>query len=195
MRWTRSAIFALSTAALAVGALAAGAPLAAHAATGHQAAPEAALRVAVYDCANQPQVRPRTFDLFCDGSGAFTRLTWSTWNASTATATGSSPRSRKPAASRTCARPRRRPVRQSRESASPDSRRGPDESKVNSPRTAETTWPGRSFRPSHAQPSPERRPHGSRPDRPRECYGADPPYNWPAPRVAVERGTEPVRPG
>jgi hypothetical protein len=88
MRLTRSAIIALSAAALAVGALAAGAPLAAHAATGHQAAPETAPSVAVYDCANQPQVRPRTFDLFCDGSGAFTGLTWSAWNASTATATG-----------------------------------------------------------------------------------------------------------
>jgi hypothetical protein len=88
MRLTRSAIIALSAAALAVGTLAAGAPLAAHAATGHQAAPETAPSVAVYDCANQPQVRPRTFDLFCDGSGAFTGLTWSAWNASTATATG-----------------------------------------------------------------------------------------------------------
>jgi hypothetical protein len=44
--------------------------------------------VAVYDCQNQPQVRPGTFDLFCDGSGSFTRLRWSTWNASLATATG-----------------------------------------------------------------------------------------------------------
>ena len=44
--------------------------------------------VAVYDCANKPQVRPGTFDLFCDGSGSFTKLHWSVWNASTATATG-----------------------------------------------------------------------------------------------------------
>jgi hypothetical protein len=83
MRLTRLAMIALSAAALAVSA-----PVAAHAAAGHQAAREAASSVAVYDCANQPQVRPRTFDLFCDGSGAFTKLTWSTWNASTATATG-----------------------------------------------------------------------------------------------------------
>jgi hypothetical protein len=87
MRMTRLAVIVLSTAALA-----AGAPLAAYAATGHDAVQEThaspAPSVAVYDCANQPQVRPRTFDLFCDGSGSFTGLTWSTWNASTATATG-----------------------------------------------------------------------------------------------------------
>ena len=44
--------------------------------------------VAVYDCSNQPEIQPSTFDLFCDGSGSFTRLRWNTWNASKAAATG-----------------------------------------------------------------------------------------------------------
>jgi hypothetical protein len=88
MRLPRFAVIALSAAAL----VAAGAPFAAHAATTHQATDDvhaaAAASVAVYDCQNQPQVRPGTFDLFCDGSGSFTGLRWSTWNASMAAATG-----------------------------------------------------------------------------------------------------------
>jgi hypothetical protein len=88
MRVTRFAAIALSATALA----AVSAPFAAHAATVHEAAHEThaspAPSVAVYDCLNQPQVRPRTFDLFCDGSGSFTGLRWNTWNASMATATG-----------------------------------------------------------------------------------------------------------
>jgi hypothetical protein len=88
MRSTRTAAIALTVTAL----VAASAPFAAHAATTHEATHDthasAAPSVAVYDCQNQPQVRPRTFDLFCDGSGSFTGLRWSVWNASTATATG-----------------------------------------------------------------------------------------------------------
>ena len=88
MRLTRFAAIALSASALAAVSI----PFAAHAATVHKTAHQtqvpAAPSVAVYDCSNQPQVRPGTFFLFCDGSGAFTGLRWSTWNASTAAATG-----------------------------------------------------------------------------------------------------------
>ena len=68
------------------------APFAAYAATSREATHEthasAVPSVAVYDCSNKPEVRPGTFDLFCDGSGYFTRLGWSTRNTSMATATG-----------------------------------------------------------------------------------------------------------
>ena len=88
MRLTRFAAIALSATAL----VAVSGPFAARAATEQGAADEtgasAASSVAVYDCANQPQVRPTTFDFFCDGSGSFTGLRWSTWNASVAAATG-----------------------------------------------------------------------------------------------------------
>ena len=88
MRLPRFAVIALSAAAL----VAVSAPFAAHSATAqeatHQAHASASPSVAVYDCSNKPEVRPGTFDLFCDGSGYFTRLGWSTWNASTATASG-----------------------------------------------------------------------------------------------------------
>jgi hypothetical protein len=88
MRLTRFAAIALSATALA----AAGVPLAAHAATTHeiihQTNASATASIAVYNCWNQPQVRPSTFILSCDGSAAFTGLHWSTWNASMAAATG-----------------------------------------------------------------------------------------------------------
>jgi hypothetical protein len=88
MRLPRFAVIALSAAAL----VAVSAPFAAHAATAREAAHEtrasAVPSVAVYDCSNKPEVRPGTFGLLCDGSGYFTRLRWSTWNASMATATG-----------------------------------------------------------------------------------------------------------
>jgi hypothetical protein len=88
MRLPRFAVIALSAAAL----VAVSAPFAARGATAQEATHEthaSAMRsVAVYDCLNKPEVRPGTFDLFCDGSGYFTRLRWSTWNASTAAATG-----------------------------------------------------------------------------------------------------------
>jgi hypothetical protein len=88
MGLTRFAAIALSATALA----AVSAPFAARAATAQDATYRtdgaAAPSVAVYDCQNQPQVRPRTFFFFCDGSGAFTQLRWSAWNASMAAATG-----------------------------------------------------------------------------------------------------------
>jgi hypothetical protein len=88
MRLPRFAVIALSAVALAAVSV----PFAAHAATAHQTSNQmhasAAPSVAVYDCQNQPQVRPGTFDLFCDGSGSFTTLRWSSWTASMATATG-----------------------------------------------------------------------------------------------------------
>jgi hypothetical protein len=88
MRLPRFAVIALSAAAL----VAASAPFAAYAATSREATHEtrasAVPSVAVYDCSNKPEVRPGTFDLFCDGSGYFTRLDWNTWSTSVATATG-----------------------------------------------------------------------------------------------------------
>ncbi len=88
MRWNRFAVIALSATAL----ITVSAPFAAYAAIAQGATDEthalAVPSVAAYDCSNQPEVRPSTFDLFCDGSGSFTRLSWSTWNASMATATG-----------------------------------------------------------------------------------------------------------
>jgi hypothetical protein len=88
MKSPRFAVIALSAAAL----VAVSAPFAAHAATAHQASHEtpasAAPSAAVYDCVNKPQVRPGTFFFFCDGSGYFAKLRWSTWNASMAAATG-----------------------------------------------------------------------------------------------------------
>ena len=85
MKLTRFAVIAVSAAALAAVSV----PFTAHAATTRGAADaSAAPSVAVYDCSNQPQVRPSSFVYFCDGSGAFTKLRWSTWNASAATATG-----------------------------------------------------------------------------------------------------------
>jgi hypothetical protein len=88
MRLTRLAAIALSVTTLAAVSV----PFAAHAATVHRATHEtsasAAPSVAVYDCWNKPQVRPSTFYFLCDGSGAFTKLRWSTWNASMAAATG-----------------------------------------------------------------------------------------------------------
>jgi hypothetical protein len=87
MRLTRLAAIALPAAALAVSA-----PFAAHAATAqdtaHQTRAAAAPSVAVYDCQNQPQVRPSSFAVTCDGSVAVTHLHWSSWNASIAAATG-----------------------------------------------------------------------------------------------------------
>jgi hypothetical protein len=85
MRLPRFAVIALSAGAL----VAVSAPFAARAATSQHATHASAVAsVAVYDCLNQPEVRPGTFELFCDGSGYFTELRWSTWNPSTATATG-----------------------------------------------------------------------------------------------------------
>jgi hypothetical protein len=101
MKLTRIAAIVLPTAAL----VAVVAPFAAHAATAHAATGHAATghartaqasahtasaapSVAVYDCGNQPQVRPGTFYFFCDSSGYFADLKWSNWNSSMATATG-----------------------------------------------------------------------------------------------------------
>jgi hypothetical protein len=86
MKLTRLAAIAVPAAALVAFAV----PFAAHASTGHASTKNTAAKpsVAVYNCVNKPQVRPGTFDVFCDGSGYFTHLTWSNWNASMATATG-----------------------------------------------------------------------------------------------------------
>jgi hypothetical protein len=93
MKLTRSAAIALSVTALA----AIGAPLAAHAATAHaaeshaaesHAQPAAVTSLAVYNCGNKPVVKPKTFVFTCDSSGYLTKLTWTSWNALTATAAG-----------------------------------------------------------------------------------------------------------
>jgi hypothetical protein len=83
MRMARFALIALPAAAAAAAATL---PFTANAATTvHKTASS---NVAVYDCANQPQVRPSEFDIFCDGSGSIIHLNWASWNTSTATATG-----------------------------------------------------------------------------------------------------------
>jgi hypothetical protein len=91
MRMTRAAAVALPAAAV----LAAGVPLAANAVSthqttsAHQTTPQPpADTVAVYNCLNKPQVRPTSFDVFCDGSNYLTKLNWSTWTLTEATGTG-----------------------------------------------------------------------------------------------------------
>lgn len=87
MKLTRLAFTCLSaTAGLAVTAGLWVAGLTANAVPGHQDTP--ALRVAVYDCTSQPQVRPAAFDIFCDGSRSLIKLSWSSWNLSEAVGTG-----------------------------------------------------------------------------------------------------------
>lgn len=89
MKLTRRTSIALPTIALlAAGGLAAGLPLAANAAVGQKTAPHVAQSVAVYDCANKPQVRPTSFDVACDSSFELGHLNWTSWNISMATATG-----------------------------------------------------------------------------------------------------------
>lgn len=75
-----------ATAGLALPPACGVAGLTATAAPGHQDTP--ALRVAVYDCTSQPQVRPAAFDIFCDGSRSLIKLSWSSWNLSEAAGTG-----------------------------------------------------------------------------------------------------------
>jgi hypothetical protein len=88
MKLPRSAAIALTLSALT----AVGAPLAAYAATTHSAVPQApaaaTTSTAVYDCGNKSLVEPKTFVFTCDSSGYLTELTWNSWNAATATATG-----------------------------------------------------------------------------------------------------------
>lgn len=45
-------------------------------------------RIALYNCANKPVVRPRQFDIFCDGNDALAQMSWSVWNTTEATGTG-----------------------------------------------------------------------------------------------------------
>jgi hypothetical protein len=88
VKMSRFAVIAVPAAAVVALPFAAPA-FAASGATGHPATThKQASNVAVYDCANQPQVRPSEFDIFCDGSGAIIHLSWSGWNTSMATATG-----------------------------------------------------------------------------------------------------------
>jgi hypothetical protein len=87
MKLTRRATACLSAAAgLAVTAGLAVPGLTANAAPGHQHTPAA--KVAVYDCTNQPEVRPAGFYISCDGSRTLVKLSWSSWNLSEAAGTG-----------------------------------------------------------------------------------------------------------
>jgi hypothetical protein len=87
MKLTRLAFACLSaTAGLAAAAGLSVAGLTANAAPAHQRTP--ALRVAVYDCTNQPEVRPAGFYIYCDGSRTLVKLRWSSWNLSEAAGTG-----------------------------------------------------------------------------------------------------------
>jgi hypothetical protein len=82
VKMTRIAAIALPAAAL----LAAGLPIAANAAASHKTTTKTT--VAVYNCVNKPQVRPGVFYVFCDGSGYYSNLKWTTWSTTMATATG-----------------------------------------------------------------------------------------------------------
>jgi len=83
MKMTRPAAIALSATALTAVAV----PMVAKAAT-REVPGAAATSVAVYDCGNTPLVEPRTFVFACDGTGSLTKLRWSAWNGTMATATG-----------------------------------------------------------------------------------------------------------
>ena len=84
MKLSRMGAVSLSAAAAAL----VGTPLAAHALTTQEAHASAAASYAVYNCANKPVAEPKTFAFTCDSSGYLTKLTWNSWNAATATATG-----------------------------------------------------------------------------------------------------------
>jgi hypothetical protein len=87
MKLTRRVSIVLPLAATVAAATAGGLMAAgsADAATSHAAAAPA---ISVYDCANKPVVRPKEFDIFCDGSGALVKLAWTSWNGTEATGTG-----------------------------------------------------------------------------------------------------------
>ena len=95
MKLTRSIALPVAAAALTTAAVVAGGltmTANAHAATGRttatRAVPAPAPAISVYDCANKPVVRPKEFDIFCDGSGSLTKLAWTNWNGTEATGTG-----------------------------------------------------------------------------------------------------------
>ncbi len=87
----RFSIVCTVAAAVAAGGLAVAATADAatgHPATGHTSTGHTAPAISVYDCANKPVVRPKEFDIFCDGSGALVKLAWTSWNGTEATGTG-----------------------------------------------------------------------------------------------------------
>ena len=87
MKLTHLAFACLAaTAGLAACAGPSVAALTANAAPSHQNTPPPA--VAVYDCTNQPEVRPAFYEIYCDGSRGLTKLSWSSWNPSEAAGTG-----------------------------------------------------------------------------------------------------------
>ena len=87
MKLTRLAFACLSaTAGLAATAGLSVAALTANAAPSHHGTP--APTIAVYDCTNQPEVRPAFYEIYCDGSRGLTKLNWSSWNLNEAAGTG-----------------------------------------------------------------------------------------------------------
>jgi hypothetical protein len=84
MKLSRAASIALPV--VAGLATLAGLSLSANAAPARPAS--AAPKIAVYDCANKPVVRPKEFLVFCDGSNDLIKLSWSAWNTTEATGTG-----------------------------------------------------------------------------------------------------------
>lgn len=86
MKLTRLAFLLPVAAGLAAAAGLTAASMTANAAPAPHKTP--AMRIAVYDCANKPQVRPSQFDIFCDGSAALSKLSWSNWTTTDATGTG-----------------------------------------------------------------------------------------------------------
>ena len=76
----------IAFACLAATASLSAAALTANAAPRHQSRLVPA--VAVYECTNQPEVRPAFYEIYCDGSRGLTELRWATWNLSEAAGTG-----------------------------------------------------------------------------------------------------------
>ena len=86
MKLTRVASIAVPALTLAAVSMPLAVSANANPASSHPQAP--APKISIYDCANKPVVRPTVFDIFCDGSAALVKLSWTSWNATEATGTG-----------------------------------------------------------------------------------------------------------
>jgi hypothetical protein len=82
----------VATAAIPLTANAANSAHSAHAANSahatHVAQHQSGSAYAIYNCANQPQVHPGSFDIFCDGSNYLSNLKWSQWGGTQSVADG-----------------------------------------------------------------------------------------------------------
>jgi len=90
MNLGRIAAITLPIAALAVTVATVTIPLSANASGAGQAARHVHSRspYAVYDCGNQPQVRPGSLAIACDGADQLANMKWSLWNGTQAVGSG-----------------------------------------------------------------------------------------------------------